>query len=266
MGHPGRKHRARDTDAHKRSEMGGTGSVRRAARQIPGVSHSQPARDRIRAPHGESCGCPFRCARRTTPTPFTARRRLNRALRGAREWAPWASLRCTPASPSPPGSPWCRWNPGFFQDSAPRSNVWRDRDDAAIASGMIALTGIVFSLAFVMVQFSATAYSPRLVLRIARDRVTSHAMECSPPPFFYAITAIAGVDRSGSGRVLFLSLWIVVILLVASVGMFIGLIQRIGVLQVSRVRSHRRRGSVGDCGHVSSIGPRGARDWINFAR
>ena len=33
---------------------------------------------------------------------------------------------------------------------------------SSIASGMIALTGIVFSLVFVMVQFSATAYSPRL--------------------------------------------------------------------------------------------------------
>ena len=32
---------------------------------------------------------------------------------------------------------------------------------SAIASGMIALTAIVFSLTFVMVQFSATAYSPR---------------------------------------------------------------------------------------------------------
>ena len=30
---------------------------------------------------------------------------------------------------------------------------------SAVASGTIALTGIVFSLAFVMVQFSATAYS-----------------------------------------------------------------------------------------------------------
>lgn len=34
---------------------------------------------------------------------------------------------------------------------------------SAIASGMMPLTGLVFSLAFVMVQFSATAYSPRLV-------------------------------------------------------------------------------------------------------
>jgi uncharacterized membrane protein len=39
---------------------------------------------------------------------------------------------------------------------------------SAVASGMIALTGIVFAMAFVMVQFSAIAYSPRLVLWIAR--------------------------------------------------------------------------------------------------
>ena len=51
---------------------------------------------------------------------------------------------------------------------------------SAIASGMIALTGIVFSLTFVMVQFSATAYSPRLVLWISRDPVLSHALESSP--------------------------------------------------------------------------------------
>ena len=33
---------------------------------------------------------------------------------------------------------------------------------SSVASGMMALTGIVFSLAFVMMQFNATAYSPRL--------------------------------------------------------------------------------------------------------
>ena len=47
---------------------------------------------------------------------------------------------------------------------------------SSIGSGMIALTGIVFSLAFVMVQFSSTAYSPRLVLWIARDPTMWHAM------------------------------------------------------------------------------------------
>src|SRR5512139_3986631 len=47
---------------------------------------------------------------------------------------------------------------------------------AAIASGMITLTGIVFSFTFVMVQFSATAYSPRLVQWISRDPVISHSL------------------------------------------------------------------------------------------
>jgi uncharacterized membrane protein len=106
---------------------------------------------------------------------------------------------------------------------------------AAIASGMIALTGIVFSLTFVMVQFSATAYSPRLVLWIARDPVMSHALGTFTATFLYAIAALAGVDRSASGKVPFVSTWVVVGLLVASVGMFISLIQRIGLLQVNRM-------------------------------
>jgi uncharacterized membrane protein len=106
---------------------------------------------------------------------------------------------------------------------------------SAIASGMIALTGIVFSLAFVMVQFSATAYSPRLVLWLARDPVMSHALGIFTATFLYAIAALTGVDRSGSGKVPFVSVWVVFALLVVSVGMFIGLIQRIGQLQVSRM-------------------------------
>jgi uncharacterized membrane protein len=106
---------------------------------------------------------------------------------------------------------------------------------SAIASGMIALTGIVFSLAFVMVQFSATAYSPRLVLWIARDPVMSHALGMFTATFLYAIAALAGLDRNLSGKVPFVSAGVVVVLLLASVGMFISLIQRIGLLQVSRM-------------------------------
>src|SRR5262249_27087826 len=55
-----------------------------------------------------------------------------------------------------------------------------------IASGMRALTGIVFSLTFVMVQFSASAYSPRLVLWIVRDPVLSHALGIFSATFLYA--------------------------------------------------------------------------------
>lgn len=106
---------------------------------------------------------------------------------------------------------------------------------SAIASGMIALTGIVFSLTFVMIQFSAIAYSPRLVMWIARDPVMSHASGLFTATFLYAIAALIGVDRNGSGKVPFVSAWVVVVLLLASVVMFIGLIQRIRLLQVNRM-------------------------------
>jgi uncharacterized membrane protein len=40
---------------------------------------------------------------------------------------------------------------------------------------MMALTGIVFSLMFLIVQFSALSYSPRLTKWIARDPILYHA-------------------------------------------------------------------------------------------
>ena len=106
---------------------------------------------------------------------------------------------------------------------------------SAVASGMIALTGIVFSLTFVMVQFSATAYSPRLVLWVVRDPVVSHSMGVFTATFLYAIAALAWVDRGGSGRVPLAGLAIVTAFLIFSVIMFIVLIQRVGMLQINRM-------------------------------
>ena len=88
---------------------------------------------------------------------------------------------------------------------------------SSISSGMIALTGIVFSLAFVIVQFSAVAYSPRLVLWVSRDPVIWHSIGVFTATFLYALGAMAWVDRSGSGKVPFFSGWLVVVLLLGSV-------------------------------------------------
>ena len=120
---------------------------------------------------------------------------------------------------------------------------------SAIASGMIALTGIVFSLAFVMSQFSATAYSPRLVLWIARDPVMSHALGIFTATFLYALTALAWVDRGNTGRVPLSSLWIVAVLLLASIAMLITLIHQIGRLQVNRMLIF-----TGDHGRATIVG------------
>jgi len=106
---------------------------------------------------------------------------------------------------------------------------------SSVASGMLALTGIVFSLTFVMVQFSATAYSPRLVLWISRDPVISHSVGIFTATFLYALAALAWVDRSGSGRVPLVGVGVIAVLLVLSVIMFISLIQRVSMLQVTRM-------------------------------
>jgi uncharacterized membrane protein len=106
---------------------------------------------------------------------------------------------------------------------------------SSIASGMLALSAIVFSLTFVMVQFSATAYSPRLVLWIGQDPVLSHAMGVFTATFLYALVALAWVDRNGSGRVPLIGIVTVTALLVLSVIMFIGLIQRVNMLQVTQM-------------------------------
>lgn len=106
---------------------------------------------------------------------------------------------------------------------------------SSIASGMIALTGIVFSLVFVMVQFSATAYSPRLVLWVARSPWISHALGVFTATFLYAIAALAWVDRGGAETVPLLSASVVLILLLASVCMLIGLIDRVALLSVGRM-------------------------------
>jgi uncharacterized membrane protein len=106
---------------------------------------------------------------------------------------------------------------------------------STIAGGMISLTGIVFSLTFVMVQFSAMAYSPRLVLWVARDPVMSHALAVFSATFLYALGMLGWVDREGLGKVPFVSSWLVLALLLASIAMFIALIERSGLLQVNRM-------------------------------
>lgn len=103
---------------------------------------------------------------------------------------------------------------------------------SAIASGMMALTGIVFSVAFVLLQFSAVTYSPRFATRFARDPLLFHALGIFFATFSYALTATAWVDREGTGRVPIVSWAICVALLVASLLVFALLVRRLADLQI----------------------------------
>ena len=104
-----------------------------------------------------------------------------------------------------------------------------------IASGMMGLTAIVFSIAFVMVQFSATAYSPRLVLWLARSAAINHSIGLFTATFVYSLAAAAWINREGSGLVPPITVWFAVLLLLASLALFVLLVERVGMLQVTRV-------------------------------
>lgn len=104
-----------------------------------------------------------------------------------------------------------------------------------VASGMMALTGIVFSIAFVMVQFSAVAYSPRLVAELGRDPTLFHAMGVFIATFLYSLATILWTDREGSGQVPYYSIRIVLALLFVSMVMFARLVQRVADLQIGNV-------------------------------
>jgi uncharacterized membrane protein len=101
-----------------------------------------------------------------------------------------------------------------------------------VASGMMALTGIVFALAFVMVQFSSAAYSPRLVRWFARTPVMNHSIGVFTATFVYAVVALGWIERGGSRRVPLITTVAVFALLVASIAVFIRLVGAVRLLEI----------------------------------
>ena len=99
----------------------------------------------------------------------------------------------------------------FLPDSPRRrARAPRSRCSRRSPPGMLPLTGLVFSLAFVMVQFSATAYSPRLVSWFAGSAMMSHSLGVFTATFLYSLAAIVWVDRGGTGKVPPLTLWVAI--------------------------------------------------------
>ena len=106
---------------------------------------------------------------------------------------------------------------------------------SASTAGMMALTGVVFAVTFVMVQFSAIAYSPRLVRWFVDDRMLYHSIGFYSATFIFAFFTLAWVDRDGSGRVPMYSTLAVGILLMIGMFLFVGLVQRVVDLQITKV-------------------------------
>jgi hypothetical protein len=106
---------------------------------------------------------------------------------------------------------------------------------SSVSSGMMALTGIVFAIAFVLVQFSALAYSPRVVIMFASSSTLFHTLGIFIATFLYSLAALVWTDRGGSGRVLLFSTLPVAVLLIGSMIAFARLVQSLSDLQIYNV-------------------------------
>jgi uncharacterized membrane protein len=106
---------------------------------------------------------------------------------------------------------------------------------SSVSSGMMALTGIVFAIAFVMVQFSASAYSPRLVVVFANDPSLYHTVGIFSATFGYSLAALAWTNRGESETAPLFSTIAVVVLLIVSLLAFARLVQKVSDLQITSV-------------------------------
>jgi uncharacterized membrane protein len=90
---------------------------------------------------------------------------------------------------------------------------------AAIAAGMIAFTGIVVAVAVVVVQFGASQYTPRLVLRFRRDPVVKHVLGVFIAPALYALVSLRDIGREEFAPNLTVAVGVLLVL-VAVIGFF----------------------------------------------
>jgi len=105
----------------------------------------------------------------------------------------------------------------------------------AVGSGMMALTGIVFAVAFVVVQFSAAAYSPRLTLLLVADPRLFHTLGIFMSTFIYSLIALLWTDRGANGKVPEISAIIVMLLVAVSMLAFTRSIQLVNELEIHYV-------------------------------
>jgi uncharacterized membrane protein len=116
----------------------------------------------------------------------------------------------------------------------------------AVAAGMIALTAIVFTVAYITAQFNAVAYSPRVALLLLRRPSLFHTFGLFNATFIYSLITMGWVDRDNSQIVPKISMLIVVIMVIASMFAFARLVRGVSDLLITKTLQ-----AVGDEGRIA---------------
>jgi uncharacterized membrane protein len=106
---------------------------------------------------------------------------------------------------------------------------------SSVSSGMMAFTGIVFSMLFIMLQFGSSAYSPHLVPVLSRNLTLTHAGGVFTGTFLYSLMALREVGTLPDGRTPALTVWIAFLWLVASVFLMLRLVRVFAGLAITEV-------------------------------
>lgn len=126
-----------------------------------------------------------------------------------------------------------RW---FFPDwTSPVDKATMSTILSAISSGMITLSGLVFSLIFVLVQFGSATYSPRITRIFARSLVLHHSLGIFTGTFLYALMALRTIGMESTTTVSGFTVWVGFLWLLASILVLARLVRVFGTLTITNV-------------------------------
>ena len=108
---------------------------------------------------------------------------------------------------------------------------------SAIVTSMITFTGLVFSITIVVLQLTSSQFSPRVLRTFLRDRQTQLSLGVFIATFVYAVLVLRTVNGLDEDTfVPALATSVGVLLLIVSVGVFVGYIHHIATsIQVSSI-------------------------------
>jgi uncharacterized membrane protein len=101
---------------------------------------------------------------------------------------------------------------------------------SAIATSMIAFTGVVFSITIVVLQLASGQFSPRVLRTFLRDRATQSSLGIFIATFVYALLVLRDVRTASSGETAYVpgvSVSMALVVLAISLGVFVYYIHHI---------------------------------------
>lgn len=105
---------------------------------------------------------------------------------------------------------------------------------ATVATAMLTFLGVVFSTTLVAVQLAASQYSPRVVRIFVRSRLTQFALGVFLATFVVAVVALVNIESLDRDVVPALTMSILFLLVLATVGTFIAYLH--GMVRLLRVQ------------------------------